>query len=91
VKDNPLILLSILLWQVFFVGLLALTAFEILSCWSTGPLVYKPEKPFLENKSFGSNLFSFFIFLQFIWGLAFLKETFNFCVSGYATSWYCFK
>lgn len=35
-----------------------------------------------------THVLSFFIFLQFIWGMSFLKESFNFCISGYATQWY---
>jgi hypothetical protein len=79
------------LWWVFQVGLIALTAFEILSAWSIGPLYFDPQSPFWSVGSFISNFLSFFFFVQFIWGLSFLKEAFNFCVGGFATQWYCYE
>lgn len=81
----------ILVWWFFQVGLIALTAFELLSVWSIGPLYFEPIHAFYEVGSFISYFLSIFVFLQFIWGLSFLKEAFNFCVGGYATLWYCFR
>lgn len=91
VWSYPLILVYIFVWWVFQCGLIALTAFELLSVWSIGPLRFNPESSFYEVGSFISNLLSFLIFVQFIWGLSFLKEAFNFCVGGFATLWYCYE
>ncbi len=89
VKEKPLVLGYVFLWWIFQVGLIALTSFEMLSAWSIGPLNFSPEYPFWEVGAFISNFLSVLIFIQFIWGLSFLKEAFNFCVSGFATLWYC--
>lgn len=81
----------ILIWNILQVGLIALISFQMLSAWSIGPLHFYPDHSFYEVGSFISNFLSFWIFVEFIWGLSFLKESFNFCVGGYATQWYCHR
>lgn len=91
IKENYWLLGLILVWLFLECCLIALISFQMLSAWSIGPLIFDPESPFLRVSAFISNFLSFFIFVEFIWGLAFLKEAFNFVVGGYATLWYCYR
>ena len=70
-------------------GLIVLIGFELLAVWSVSELKFDPNKPFYETTGFGSHFLSLLIFIEFYWGMSFLKESFNFCVSGYAAHWYC--
>lgn len=85
VSENWWILGTILIWLFLECGLIALMSFQMLSAWSIGPLTFQPESPFLRVTAFVSGFLSFLIFVEFFWGLSFLKESFNFVVSGYAT------
>lgn len=71
-----------------FIGLILLIGFQLLAIWSSGKLVFVEDNPFYEVKSFFSATFAAFSFFEFIWGMSFLKESFNFVISGYAVEWY---
>lgn len=69
-----------------------------MAAWSFSNFVFQDNYPFYELKGFGSTVLHFLIFVEFIWGLCFLKEAgkdffnlANFCVSGVATQWYFYR
>ena len=73
VKENWWILGAIPIWLFLECCLIALVSFQMLSAWSIGPLTFEPESPFLRVTAFFSGFVSFFIFVEFFWGLSFLK------------------
>lgn len=66
--------LLVLVFMALFGVFLVLIAFQVLSAWSCAKLVFSPDYPFYEVESFGSALLMFLIFVEFVWGLSFLKE-----------------
>lgn len=66
--------LLVIVFMALFGAFLVLIAFQVLSAWSCAKLVFSPDYPFYEVESFGSALLMFLIFVEFIWGLSFLKE-----------------
>jgi len=51
---------------------LVLIGFQILSAWSVTP-DFDPYYPFYTVSGFGSSLLTFFILIEFIWGMSFIK------------------
>ncbi len=51
----------------------------MLAAWSFSKFVFQDDYPFYDLKGFGSTLLHVLIFVEFVWGLCFLKEagTFN--------------
>ena len=62
---------------LLFMGFVVLIGFEILSAWSCGKMVFDPNYPFYQIVGFGSVFLQVLIFIQFLWGLSFLKESCN--------------
>jgi hypothetical protein len=80
VKENLLTLVYIPLFIGFLFILLVLVGFEVLAAWSFSTFVFQEDYPFYNLKGFGNHLLQFLIFIEFLWGLCFLKEagTFQF-------------
>lgn len=77
--------------MLLFFGLVFLIAFEILAVWSSGDLLFVEDYPFYDIQGFWNAFLCGLVFFEFLWGMSFLKEAFNFCVSGYAVQWYHYK
>ena len=86
-----MVIVYVPIFIVLFFLLILLIAFQLLAVWSSGTLVFREDSPFYDVRAFTSSLFSFLTFIEFLWGMSFLKESFNFCVSGYAIQWYYYK
>lgn len=84
-------LFYIILFICLFGILIVLFCFQILCVWSDAKFTFEPEIPFYRIGNAGGIILTAIIIFQFYWGMSFLKESFNFCVSGYATSWYYYK
>lgn len=72
-KTTFLVLCYILLFIVFFMGLVVLCGFEILSVWSDAELKFDPQVPFYSVANAGGSILTALIFIQFYWGMSFLK------------------
>ena len=72
-NENRKLLIFIPVFIFLLTGLIFLTAFQILGVWSVGELHFDPSYPFYELKGFGSGFLSFLIFVEFFWGMSFLK------------------
>ncbi len=73
-KENFLLILYVPIFWVFFIGLVALIGFEVLAFKSIGDLVFEPEDPYLTTNGFLGNLLAALAFIEFYWGVFFLKE-----------------
>lgn len=67
----------------------AMMVYEFKAIWTFGELSFEPEK-YLYYQLIGTApiVLSVLWGIQAIWGLSFIKECFNFCVSGVAVGWY---
>jgi hypothetical protein len=65
--------LLVLAFMALFTVFLILIAFEVLSAWSCAKLVFVPDYPFYQVEGFGSSFLMFLIFIEFVWGMSFLK------------------
>lgn len=72
-RENLLTLVYVPLFIGFLFILLVLAGFEVLAAWSFSTFVFQENYPFYDLKGFGNNLLQFLIFVEFIWGLCFLK------------------
>ena len=66
--------LLVLAFMACFTAFLVLILFQILSAWSCAKLVFVSDYPFYQVQGFGSSFLMFLIFVEFIWGMSFLKE-----------------
>ncbi len=65
--------LLVLCFMALFGVFLILICFEVLSAWSCARLVFNKDYPFYQVQGFGSSFLMFLIFIEFIWGMSFLK------------------
>ena len=72
-KENLLTLVYVPLFIGFLFLLLVLAGFEVLAAWSFSTFVFQENYPFYDLKGFGNHLLQFLIFVEFVWGLCFLK------------------
>lgn len=75
-KPFLLILCFIFIYFLFFY----INIREVLSAWSVGQLVFKPDKPFYTVVGVGSNFLMILIIIQLIWGAFFIKEACKRCL-----------
>lgn len=62
---------------------------ELNSIWTHGNLDFDPSKSLYWEYDRSSAVFLKILWvIQFVWGLNFIKESFNFIVSSYAVLWY---
>lgn len=74
VASNSAMLLYIPAFILLAFGLIVLTTFEFLSFWSIPTPQFIAEKPFYKASGAGYAFLSVLVFIQFYWGLVFLKE-----------------
>lgn len=66
--------LLVLAFMALFTCFLILICFQILSAYSCAKLVFVGNYPFYQVQGFGSSFLMFLIFIEFLWGMSFLKE-----------------
>ena len=81
-NENPQVFLYIPVFILFHFGLIALIFWQH-SCFSS---YYRGSNNFWNFAS--SGVFDVLNILEYFWGLQFLRDAFNFCVSGNAVDWY---
>eukprot|EP00919_Chromeraceae_sp_WS-2016_P055313 GHVR01131432.1.p1 GENE.GHVR01131432.1~~GHVR01131432.1.p1 ORF type:complete len:258 (+),score=-12.44 GHVR01131432.1:1127-1900(+) len=81
-NDNPFVFGYIPVFILFTIGLVALIVWQH-CCFISK---YSSNSNFWDFSN--SGFFGILNILEFIWGLQFLRDAFNFCVSGCAVDWY---
>lgn len=69
---------------------IALVLFEFVGFWSNGREIFLP-KEYIYYQIYGfqfSTEVAVILVIQLLWGVSFLKESFNFILSGNASAWY---
>jgi hypothetical protein len=74
IASNSAMLIYIPVFLLLAFGLVVLTTFELLAFWSIPTPQFTPEKPFYSASGVGYVFLSALVFIQFYWGLVFLKE-----------------
>ena len=89
VCDRIYVLAYIPLFVLIAVAFGFIMIYEFKSIWTHGDVTFEPEQYlYHEVKGAWPNILSILWVIQAIWGLTFIKESFNFCVSGTAVGWY---
>ena len=89
-NSHQLIFLYIPIFISLWIGLVALVVWQQCCFLSSMPLQYIsfPEGYFsIKN----INIWGVLNIIEFVWGFQFLKDSFNFCVSGNAVEYYWYK
>lgn len=81
-NESPLTFLYIPVFLLFTLGFFALITFQHFAFASKS---WSGVTPFDFS---GAGFWSILNIIEFIWGFQFLRDAFNFCVSGNAVDWY---
>jgi hypothetical protein len=81
VKQNIKIIVFVPIFLVVFSLFIVVILWELKSLWSSAPLIFSEEKVYYSFKSGSTTLATVVIFLQFLWGLSFIKESCKFRLS----------
>jgi hypothetical protein len=83
--EAPLVFLYIPFFMILAIGLIALFVWQH-CCFSS---VFHGNNNFFNFNNTG--FWEIMNILELIWGMRFLRDAFNFCVSGNAVDWYWFR
>ena len=88
-KDRWYVFLYIPIFLAIAVAFTFILIYEFKSIWTHGHLEFDAEQHLYHQlKGFWPNFWTVLWVIQTIWGYSFIKEAFNFCVSGTAVLWY---
>ena len=88
-KSNLLFMIWIPIFIILSLGLIALILFQHLAFISNSNPHKYPSDIYLKLKP--SFIWQLLNIIEFIWGLQFLKDSFNFIISGASSQWYVDK
>ena len=88
IGEQKILLLYIPLFLLIMALFLFGVAMELRSLWSSSGVSFSQSQVFWQFTGGSTTFWTILVVVQLVWGLAFIKESFNFCISGNTAEWY---